>query len=110
MATLWCPILCFFYGAGRPNCYILPQHVPSIIQAIVSVVPDLCSLLCLLTGNGDPDGDPEGSNPRDIKVRARAGGYGGLVMPTLLMTLCILSCSTHTESPTGTQILLALPL
>jgi hypothetical protein len=39
-----------------------------------------------------------------------AGGYGGLVMPTLLMTLCILSCSTHMESPTGTQILLALPL
>jgi hypothetical protein len=32
-----------------------------------------------------------------------AGGYGGLVMPTVLMTLCILSCSTHTESPTGTQ-------
>jgi hypothetical protein len=39
-----------------------------------------------------------------------AGGYGGLVMPTLLMTLCILSCSTHTESSAGTQILLALPL
>jgi hypothetical protein len=39
-----------------------------------------------------------------------AGGYGGLVMPTLLMTLCILSCSTHTESLAGTQILLALPL
>ncbi|CAK9198072.1 unnamed protein product [Sphagnum troendelagicum] len=38
------------------------------------------------------------------------GGYGGLVMPTVLMTLCILSCSTHTESPAGTQILLALPL
>jgi hypothetical protein len=32
-----------------------------------------------------------------------AGGYGGLVMPTVLMTLCILSYSTHTESPTGTQ-------
>jgi hypothetical protein len=39
-----------------------------------------------------------------------AGGYGGLVMPTVLMTLCILSCSTHTKSPAGTQILLALPL
>jgi hypothetical protein len=39
-----------------------------------------------------------------------ARGYGGLVMLTVLMTLCILSCSTHTESPAGTQILLALPL
>jgi hypothetical protein len=39
-----------------------------------------------------------------------ARGYGGLVMPTLLMILCILSCSTHTESLAGTQILLALPL
>jgi hypothetical protein len=39
-----------------------------------------------------------------------AGGYGGLVMPTVLMTLYILSCSTHTESQAGTQILLALPL
>jgi hypothetical protein len=39
-----------------------------------------------------------------------ARGYGGLMMPTLLMTLCILSCSTHTENPAGTQILLALPL
>jgi len=39
-----------------------------------------------------------------------AGGYGGLVMPTLLMTLCILSCSTHTENSVGTQILFALPL
>jgi hypothetical protein len=37
-------------------------------------VPDLSSLLCLLTGDGDPDGDPEGSNPRDIRVRARGGG------------------------------------
>jgi hypothetical protein len=42
--------------------------------------------------------------------RLGAGGYGGLVMPTLLMTLCILSCSTHTESLASTQILLALPL
>jgi hypothetical protein len=25
-----------------------------------------------------------------------AGGYGGLLMPNVLMTLCILSCSTHT--------------
>jgi len=39
-----------------------------------------------------------------------AGGYGGLVTPIVLMTLCILSYSTHTESPVGTQILLALPL
>jgi hypothetical protein len=39
-----------------------------------------------------------------------AGGYGGLVMPTVLMTLCILSCSTCMESLAGTQILLALPL
>ncbi len=39
-----------------------------------------------------------------------AGGYGGLMIPTLLMTLCILSYSTHTESLAGTQILLALPL
>ncbi len=39
-----------------------------------------------------------------------AGGYGELVMPTMLMTLYILSCSTHTESPAGNQILLALPL
>jgi hypothetical protein len=37
-------------------------------------VPDLSSLLCLLIGDGDPDGDPEGSNPRDIRVRARGGG------------------------------------
>jgi hypothetical protein len=74
MATFWCPILCCFYGAGRPNCYVPPQHVPSIIQTTVSAVPDLSSLLCLLTGDGDPDGDPEGSNPRDIRVRARGGG------------------------------------
>jgi len=40
----------------------------------VPVVPDLSSLLCLLTSNGDPDGDPAGSNPRDIRVRARGGG------------------------------------
>ncbi|CAM6014337.1 unnamed protein product [Sphagnum balticum] len=39
-----------------------------------------------------------------------AGGYGGLVMPTVLITFCILSCSTHTENSAGTQILLALPL
>jgi hypothetical protein len=39
-----------------------------------------------------------------------AGGYGGLVMRVVFMTFCILSCSTHTKSPTGTQILLALPL
>jgi hypothetical protein len=42
--------------------------------------------------------------------RLGAGGYGGLVTSTMLMTLCILSYSTHTESPAGTQILLVLPL
>jgi hypothetical protein len=35
---------------------------------------DLSSLLCLLTGDGDLDGDPKGSNPRDIRVRARGEG------------------------------------
>jgi hypothetical protein len=39
-----------------------------------------------------------------------AGGYGGLVMPIVFMTLCILSCSTRMESLVGTQILLAIPL
>jgi len=39
-----------------------------------------------------------------------AGGYGGLATPTVLMALCILSYSTHTESLAGTQILLVLPL
>jgi hypothetical protein len=39
----------------------------------MSVVPDLSSLLCLLTGDGDLDGDPKGNNPRDIRVRARGG-------------------------------------
>jgi hypothetical protein len=63
------PFCVVFDGAGRPNCY-----VPSIIQATVSAMPDLSSLLCLLIGDGDPDNDPEGSNPRDIKVRARGGG------------------------------------
>ncbi len=37
-------------------------------------MPDLSSLLCLLTGDGDLDGDHEGSNPRDIKVRVRGEG------------------------------------
>jgi len=68
------PFCVVFNGAGRPNCYIPRQHVPSIIQAIIPAVPDLSSLLCLLTGNGDPDDDPEGSNPRDIKVQARGEG------------------------------------
>jgi hypothetical protein len=71
------PFCVVFYGDGRPNCYVPPQHIPSIIQATVLAVLDLSSLLCLLT---------------------------------LLMTLCILSCSTHMESPARTQILLALPL
>ncbi len=37
-------------------------------------MPDLSSLLCLLTGDGDPDGDLESNNSQDIKVRARGGG------------------------------------
>jgi hypothetical protein len=47
-----------------------------------------------------------------LRCGLKAGGYGGLVMPIcrVLMTLCILSCSTHTESPASTQIFLALPL
>jgi hypothetical protein len=68
------PFCVVFYGAGRPNYYVPPQHVPSIIQATVLTVPDFSSLLCLLTRDGDPDGDLEGSNPRDIRVRARGGG------------------------------------
>ncbi len=68
------PFCVFFNGGGRPNCYIPRQHVPSIIQATVPAVPDLSSLLCLFTGDGDPDGDPEGSNPRDIRVRAKGRG------------------------------------
>ncbi len=74
MPTFWCPILCCFLWCCRPNCYVPPQHVPSIIQANVPAVPDLFSLLCLLIGDGDLDGDPEGSNPQDIKVRARGEG------------------------------------
>ncbi len=61
------PFCVVFYGAGRPNSYVPRHHVPSIIQAIVSTMLDLSSLLCLLTGDGD-------SNPRDIRVRARGGG------------------------------------
>jgi hypothetical protein len=57
------PFCVVFYGVGRPNYYVLRQHVPSIIQATVVAVPDLSSLLCLLTGDGDPDDDPKGSNP-----------------------------------------------
>ncbi len=37
-------------------------------------MPDLSSLLCLLTHDGDLDDDPKDSNPRDIRVRARGGG------------------------------------
>jgi hypothetical protein len=61
------PFCAVFDGVGRPNCYVPRQHVPSIIQAIVPVVPDLFSLLCMLTGDGD-------SNPRNIRVRARGEG------------------------------------
>jgi hypothetical protein len=61
------PFCVVFYGAGCRNCYVPQQHVPSIIQATVPVVPDLSSLLCLLTGDGDSD-------PQDIKVQARGEG------------------------------------
>jgi hypothetical protein len=68
------PFCVVFYGVGCPNCYVIRQHIPSIIQVTISAVSDLFSLLCLLTGDGDQDGDPEGSNPREIRVRARGGG------------------------------------
>jgi hypothetical protein len=68
------PFCVVFYGVGRLNCYVPREHVPSIIQATVMAVLELSSLLCLLTGDGDVDNDPEGSNPRDIRVRARGGG------------------------------------
>jgi hypothetical protein len=61
------PFCAVFYGAGHLNCYVPRHHVLSIIQAIVLVVPNLSSLLCLLISDGD-------SNPRDIRVRARGGG------------------------------------
>ncbi len=64
------PFCVVFYGVGHPNCYVLWQPVPSIIQAIVSIVPDLSFVLCVFIG----DDDPEGSNPRDIRVWARGGG------------------------------------
>ncbi len=89
---------------------VLAILIATFLDSTFLTVPDLSSLLCLLIGDGDPDGDPEGNNPQDIRVRAKGRGYGGLMMPTVLMTLCILSYSTHTESPAGTQILLALPL
>jgi hypothetical protein len=41
-----------------------------MMQATVSTVHDLFFVLCVLTG----DGDHEGSNPRDIRVRARGEG------------------------------------
>ncbi len=56
-----------FYGASHPNYYVPRQHVPSVIQAIVLVLLDLSSLLCLLRSDGD-------SNRRDIRVRARGRG------------------------------------
>jgi len=68
------PFCVVFDGVGRPNYYVPRQHVPSIIQATVPAMPDLFSLLCLFIGDGDPDGDPEGSNPRDIRVRAKGEG------------------------------------
>jgi hypothetical protein len=57
------PFCAVFDGVGRPNCYVPRQHIPSTIQATVPTVPDLSSVLCLLTSDGDPDGDPKGSNP-----------------------------------------------
>jgi len=56
------------------GCFLVPHFVLFSMVLTVPVVLDLSSLLCLLTGDGDPDGDPEGSNLRDIKVRARGGG------------------------------------
>ncbi|KAH8964332.1 hypothetical protein BDL97_04G060700 [Sphagnum fallax] len=35
--------------------------------------PTSSEVAVLMPGNGDPDGDLEGSNPRDIRVRARGG-------------------------------------
>jgi len=67
---LGAPFCAIFDGVGRLNCYVPRHHVPSIIQATVSVVPDLSFVLYMLTS----DGDPESSNPRDIRVRARGGG------------------------------------
>jgi hypothetical protein len=64
------PFCVVFYGVGRPNCYVPLHHVPSIIQTTVPAMPDLSFVLCVLIG----DDDPEGSNPRDIRVRARGGG------------------------------------
>jgi len=64
------PFCVVFDGVGRPNCYVPRQHVPSIIQTTVPAVPDLSFVLYVLIG----DGDLEGSNPRDIRVRARGGG------------------------------------
>jgi len=61
------PFCVVFDGVGRHNCYALTQHVLSIIQATVPAVPDLSSLLCLFTSDGD-------SNPRDIRVRVRGEG------------------------------------
>jgi len=67
---LGAPFCAVFDGVGCPNCYVPRQHVPCIIQAIVPTVPDLSFVLCVFIG----DADPEGSNPRDIRVRARGGG------------------------------------
>ncbi len=61
------PFCAVFDGVGHRNYYVLTQHIPSIIHATIPAVPDLSSLLCLFTSNGD-------SNPRDIRVRARGGG------------------------------------
>ncbi len=64
---------------------------------------DLSALLCMLTAMVIAIHETS-------RCGLGAGGYGGLVMPTMFMTLCILSCSTHTESLASTQILLVLPL
>jgi hypothetical protein len=53
---------------------VLAVLIATFLDNTFLAVPDLSSLLCLLISDGDPDGVPEGSNPRDIKVRARGGG------------------------------------
>ncbi len=53
---------------------VLAVLIVTFLDSTFLAVPDLSSLLCLLTCDGDPNGDPEGSNPRDIRVRAKGEG------------------------------------
>ncbi len=99
------PFCVVFNGVGRPNCYVPRQHVPSIIQATVLAVPDLSFVLYVLTG----DSDPEGSNPRDIRVRAKGEGLCRISDAHCAYDPLHFVLFNHTESPPGTQILLALP-